>query len=84
MSAKLLFAKAGALVAPVEPHFLPEQAGTDTDLNLVHDGTPCITVDSVIAVIQKKESCITIVNEYGAGAILALIDKAMSQGVNIE
>jgi hypothetical protein len=39
---------------------LSQQAGTDTDFNLVHDNAPCISTDSVIAVIQRNGSCITI------------------------
>ncbi|MNQ50316.1 hypothetical protein D3C85_642490 [compost metagenome] len=64
VSAKIPFAEAGALVAPVEPHFLPQQTGTDTDLDLVHDDAPCISIEPVIAVIQRNESCITITDRY--------------------
>ena len=60
VSAKIPFTEAGALVAPIETYLLSQQAGTDTDFNLVHDDAPCISIDSVIAVIQKNESCITI------------------------
>ncbi len=68
VSAKIPLAEAGTLVAPVEPHFLAQQTGTDTDLDLVHDCTPCISIDSVIAVIQKNESCITITDRYDTRA----------------
>jgi len=60
MGAEIPLAEAGALVSTVEANLLSEQTGADTDLYLVHGNTPCISIESVIAVIQENGSCITI------------------------